>query len=209
VSLQRTELAAEAIRLARIVRRLLPAEAEVAGLLALMLLTDARRNARTSSDGSLIPLAEQDRTLWDTAQIAEGIALLEDVLPRGPTGPYQLQAAIAAIHDEAPTYEATDWPQIVLLYDLLMRTSDNPAVALNRAVAVAMVRGASAGLELVAKLEGDPRIGHDHRLHAVRAHLLEMAGERAAARAAFESAAERTSSIPQQRYLYERAARLR
>ena len=206
--LQRSELSAEAIRLASFVHRLLPDDAEVTGLLALMLLTDARRPARTGPDGGLIPMAEQDRSLWNTESIAEGVALITDALPRGPTGPYQLQAAIAAIHDEAPSADATDWPQILLLYELLMRTSDNPVVALNHAVAVAMVRGPQAGLDLIGKLEVNERIAEDHRLHAVRAHLLEMAGDFVAARDSYQAAARRTVSLPHQRYLYTRAARL-
>ena len=206
--LQRSELSAEAIRLASFVHRLLPDDAEVTGLLALMLLTDARRPARTGPHGGLIPMAEQDRSLWNTESIAEGVALITDALPRGPTGPYQLQAAIAAIHDEAPSADATDWPQILLLYELLMRTSDNPVVALNHAVAVAMVRGPQAGLDLIGKLEVNERIAEDHRLHAVRAHLLEMAGDFVAARDSYQAAARRTVSLPHQRYLYTRAARL-
>jgi predicted RNA polymerase sigma factor len=173
-----------------------------------MLLTDARRPARTGPDGSLIPMAEQDRGRWDAGAIAEGIALITAALPRGPTGPYQLQAAIAALHDEAPSAEATDWPQIMALYELLMRISDNPVVALNHAVAVAMARGAGPGLDLLDKLEADGRIAGDHRLAAVRAHLLEMTGDHVAAREAYHVAAERTTSLPQQRYLYARAARL-
>jgi RNA polymerase sigma factor (sigma-70 family) len=207
-SLQRSDLSAEAIRLARMVHRLLPDDGEVAGLLALMLLTDARRPARTGPDGGLVPMAEQDRSLWNADHIAEGVALITEALPRGATGPYQLQAAIAAIHDEAASAESTDWPQIMALYELLMRTSDNPVVALNHAVAVAMVRGARAGLDLLGKLEADERIAEDHRLHAVRAHLLEMAGDRAAARDSYQAAAQRTTSLPQQRYLHARAARL-
>jgi RNA polymerase sigma factor (sigma-70 family) len=206
--LQRIELAAEAIRLARMMHRLMPGDSEVAGLLALMLLTDARRLARTGPHGELIPMAEQDRSRWDAALIAEGVALITGALPRGPTGPYQLQAAIAAIHDEAPTAEATDWPQITALYELLMRISDNPVVTLNHAVAVAMARGPRAGLDLLGKLEADQRIAADHRLHAVRAHLLEMAGDRVAARAAYLVAARRTLNLPQQRYLHAQAARL-
>jgi RNA polymerase sigma factor (sigma-70 family) len=206
--LQRTELSAEAIRLVRMVHRLLPDDGEVTGLLALMLLTDARRPARTGPDGRLIPMAEQDRRLWNANQIAEGVALITEALPRGPTGQYQLQAAIAAIHDEAPTAEFTDWAQIEALYEVLMKISDNPVVALNHAVAVAMVRGGPAGLDLLGELEADERIAGDHRLHAVRAHLLEMAGDRAEAREAYEAAARRTTSVPQQRYLYARAARL-
>jgi RNA polymerase sigma factor (sigma-70 family) len=207
-SLQRAELTGEAIRLARMVRRLLPDDGEVAGLVALMLLTDARRRARTGPHGELIPMAEQDRSLWDGDNIAEGVALITGALPRGPTGPYQLQAAIAAVHDEAPSAQATDWPQIVALYELLMQISDNPVVALNHAVAVAMVRGPQAGLDLLGKLEADQRVAADHRLHAVRAHLLEMAGDHAAARDCYQEAARRAASLPQQRYLHARAARL-
>jgi RNA polymerase sigma factor (sigma-70 family) len=207
-SLQRVELTAEAIRLARMVHRLLPDDAEVAGLLALMLLTDARRVARTGRDGALIPMAQQDRSLWDPNSIAEGVALVTDALARGPVGPYQLQAAIAAIHDEAPDAEATDWPQIVALYELLLRIADNPVVRLNHAVAVAMVRGPGAGLELVDELQADDRIAADHRLHADRGHLLEMAGERTAARDSYLAAARQMTSLPQQRYLHAQAARL-
>ena len=207
-SLHRSELAAEAIRLARMVYRLLPDDGEVTGLLALMLLTDARRPARTRPHGDLIPMAEQDRSLWKADYIAEGVALITRALPRGPTGPYQLQAAIAAIHDEAPSADATDWPQIVALYELLMGISENPVVALNHAVAVAMARGAPAGLHLIDELKADERIAEDHRLHAVRAHLLEMAGDRAAARDSYQAAARRTTNLPRQRYLHTRAARL-
>ena len=206
-TLHRVELSREAIRLARMVHRLLPDDSEVSGLLALMLLTDARRPARQGPGGELIPMAEQDRGLWTAEQIDEGIALITRALSKGPTGPYQLQAAIAAVHDEARTSEETDWPQILALYDLLMRTSDNPVVALNRAVAVAMVEGATAGLAVLAELETDPRIAGDHRIPAVRAHLLEMAGDVAAARAAYQEAAERTSSLPQRHYLQKRASR--
>jgi RNA polymerase sigma factor (sigma-70 family) len=207
-ALQRTELAAEAIRLTRMVHRLLPGDGEVAGLLALMLLTDARRPARTGPAGELVPMAEQDRGRWDADEIAEGVALITTALPRGPIGPYQLQAAIAAVHDEAPAAEATDWPQIVALYELLMRISGNPMVALNHAVAVAMVQGPRAGLGLLEQLTGDERVAEDHRFHAVRAHLLEMTGDIAAAHAAYLAAAERTTSLPHQRYLHARAARL-
>jgi RNA polymerase sigma factor (sigma-70 family) len=207
--LHRTELCAEAIRLTRLVHRLLPDDAEVTGLLALMLLTDARRPARTGPDGALIPMAEQDRGLWNAAYVAEGIALVSEALPHGPTGPYQLQAAIAALHDEAPSAAQTDWPQIVALYELLLRLSDNPMVALNHAVAVAMAHGPRAGLDRLGTIEADERIAGDHRLFAVRAHLLEMAGDTAAARAAYEDAAARAMSLPQQRYLHGRAARLR
>jgi predicted RNA polymerase sigma factor len=153
-------------------------------------------------------MAEQDRSRWNADHVAEGVALITEALPRGATGPYQLQAAIAAIHDEAPSAEATDWPQIMALYELLMRISDNPMVALNHVVAVAMARGAPAGLDLLGKLDADERIAEDHRLHAVRAHLLEMTGEFAAARDSYLAAASRTTSLPQQRYLYGRAAYL-
>ncbi len=207
-SLQRGDLTSEAIRLARTVHRLLPDDSEVSGLLALMLLTDARRSARTGPRGELIPMAEQDRSLWNADEIAEGVALITAALPRGPIGPYQLQAAIAAVHDEAPRADATDWPQIVALYELLMQGSDNPVVALNHAVAVAMAQGAQAGLELADKLQGDARIAEDHRLHSVRAHLLEMAGNHLAARDAYEAAARRATNLPLQRYLRSRAARL-
>jgi RNA polymerase sigma factor (sigma-70 family) len=207
-SLHRRELTAEAIRLTRLVHRLLPDDGEVAGLLALMLLTDARRAARTGPDGALVPMAEQDRSLWNADQIAEGVALVSAALPRGSTGPYQLQAAIAALHDEAASAEETDWPQILALYELLLRITDNPVVALNHAVAVAMVHGAAAGLDLLGKLETDDRIAGDHRLFAVRAHLLEMAGDAATARDAYVEAAGRATSLPQQRYLHARASRL-
>jgi RNA polymerase sigma factor (sigma-70 family) len=206
--LYRSELSAEAIRLARMVRRILPDDGEVAGLLALMLLTDARRPARTDASGELIPMAEQDRSLWLRDLIAEGVALVSEALPRGPAGPYQLQAAIAAVHDEAPTAEETDWPQIAALYEVLMRLSDNPMVALNHAVAVAMAQDPKAGLELLDGLRTDSRIANDHRFHAVEAHLLEMSGDVAAARAAYELAASKAQSLPQQRYLNRRAARL-
>ncbi len=207
-SLYRTELAAEAIRLARLLHRLLPDEGEVTGLLALLLLTDARRPARAGPDGALIPMAEQDRSLWNAADIAEGVALITAALPTGAPGPYQLQAAIAAIHDEAPRAEATDWPQIVALYDLLLRIADNPVVALNHAVAVAMAHGAPAGLALLDDLQADDRIADHHRLQAVRAHLLEMVGQRGVARDAYQAAARRATNLVQQRYLYGRAARL-
>jgi RNA polymerase sigma factor (sigma-70 family) len=207
-SLQRGDLSREAIRLTRLIYRLLPDDSEVAGLLALMLLTDARRPARTDADGALVPMALQNRRLWDADQIAEGVALVTAALPRGAVGPYQVQAAIAALHDEAASAEATDWPQIVALYEVLLQISDNPVVALNHAVAVAMVSGPAAGLELLTMLDGDERIAEDHRLYAVRGHLLEMAGDRSAARAAYVAAAARTANSPQQRYLHDRVARL-
>ncbi len=206
--LTRADLSAEAIRLARLVHRLLPGDPEVTGLLALMLLTDARRPARTAPDGAPVPMAEQDRSRWNAALIAEGVELITAALPRGPVGPYQLQAAITALHDEAPSADETDWPQIVALYGLLLRISDNPMVTLNHAVAVAMAEGPQAGLALLGGLDADERVAGDHRLHAVRAHLLERAGDHAAAREAYETAARRTTSLPRQRYLNARAADL-
>jgi RNA polymerase sigma factor (sigma-70 family) len=201
-------LSDEAVRLARWLRRLLPGDAEVAGLLALMLLTDARRPARTRPDGGLVPLAEQDRGAWDRERIAEGTALITEALPRGPVGPYQIQAAIAALHDEAEHLDATDWPQILALYDLLERIGPNPMVTLNRAVALAMVHGPAAGLELVAELSSDGRMARHHRLLATRAHLRELAGERDAAAADYRDAARRATSLPERRHLAARAARL-
>jgi len=205
--LQRHDLASEAIRLTRLVRRLLRGDAEVEGLLALMLLTDARRLARTGPAGELIPLAEQDRSLWNRDLIAEGVALVSSALAQGSVGAYQLQAAIAAVHDESPDAAQTDWPQVLALYDLLEAMSDNPMVMLNRAVAVAMVHGPRAGLEQLNALEGDPRLAGNHRLDAVRAHLFDMAGERAAAVAHYLAAASQTSSLPERNYLLVRAAR--
>jgi RNA polymerase sigma factor (sigma-70 family) len=206
--LQRTELAAEAIRLTRAVHAQLPDDGEVTALLALMLLTDARRLARTTDDGDLVPLAEQDRARWDQAAIAEGVALVTAALSRGAIGPYQLQAAIAAIHDEAARPEDTDWPQILAFYSLLERMSDNPMVRLNHAIAVAMVHGAPAGLKQLDALDADGRLTGHHRLDAVRAHLLEMAGQRQLALECYQLAASRTASLPEQRYLLARAARL-
>ena len=207
--LQRTDLTAEAIRLTRVVHRLLPDDGEVAGLLALMLLTDARRPARTRPDGSLVPLEEQDRSRWDQDAIKEGVVLVTDALARAPIGPYQLQAAIAAVHDEAAAAADTDWRQILGLYDLLERLAPNPMVTLNRAVAVAMVEGPAAALDLLATLDADQRVVQHYRLAAVRAHLLEMTGDRAGARAGYHEAARRTTSIPERRYLESRADRLR
>jgi RNA polymerase sigma factor (sigma-70 family) len=206
---QRVELADEAIRLARCVHQLLPDDAEVSGLLALMLLTDARRAARAGSDGELVALPRQDRALWDQAKISEGIALLKAALSKGSIGAYQLQAAIAALHDEAVRAEDTDWPQILALYDLLKKVYDNPMVMLNHAVAAAMVHGPAKGLELLKALDSDPRIAGHHRLDAVRAHLLEMAGDRQAAIAHYRNAAARTTSIPERNYLIAKAARLK
>jgi len=207
--LQRRELASEAIRLTRAVHSLLPEDCEVAGLLALMLLTDARRAARSGADGELIPLTKQDRALWDQKQIAEGVALLSATLPKGAVGAYQLQAAIAAVHDEAARAEDTDWLQILALYDLLKRMSGNPMVMLNHAVAAAMVHGPSKGLELLDALDADGRLAGHHRLDAVRAHLLELAGDHQAASAHYRIAAGRTTSLPERNYLMTQAARLR
>ena len=207
-SLHRTDMTGEAIRLARMLHRLLPDEPEVAGLLALMLLTDARREARTEADGSLVPLADQRRDLWDRSLIQEGTALLTRTLGTGPVGPYQLQAAIAATHDAATIADDTDWPQILALYGVLEQVSPGPMVTLNRAVALAMVEGPRAGLALLGTLDEDDRMAHTHRLEAVRAHLLEMTGELDAARDAYRRAARRTASVPERRYLSLRAARL-
>ena len=205
--LHRTELSGEAIRLARMVHATLPEDGEVGGLLALMLLTDARRPARTGAHGELIPLAEQDRSRWDRDLIAEGTALITGALARGVIGEYQMQAMIAAVHDEAASVEDTDWPQILTLYGLLERMTGNPMVALNRAIAAAMVHGPAAGLKLLEPLD-EPLGGH-YRLDAVRAHLYEMAGDTQAAMAHYRAAAARTTSIPEQQYLTTQAARLR
>ena len=206
--LYRADLSDEAIRLARTLHGLLPGDAEVAGLLALMLLTDARRPARTGAGGELIPLDEQDRTRWDRALIAEGTALVSAALSRRSIGPYQLQAAVAALHDEAARVEDTDWPQILALYGLLKRMDDNPMVALNHAIAASMVDGPAAGLALVTALDADARLHGHYRLDAVRAHLLERAGDSARAIDHYRAAAERTTSIPERNYLTARAARL-
>ncbi|MFD6715803.1 RNA polymerase subunit sigma-24 [Micromonospora sp. TSRI0369] len=207
-ALHRAELTAEAIRLARELRRLLPDDGEVAGLLALMLLTDAHRAARTGPDGELVPLAEQDRGRWDRAAIEEGVALVTEALTWSSPGPYQVQAAIAAVHAEAPSAATTDWPQIVALYRVLAHIAPNPMVTLNQAVAVAMVDGPRAGLALLEPLDADGRTAGHHRLAAVRAHLLDLAGDRADARAAYLAAARATTSLPERRYLQARAARL-
>ena len=206
--LQRPDLTAEAIRLGRDLHRRVPDEAEAAGLLALMLLTDARRPARTLADGSLVPLDRQDRGRWNRQMIAEGTTLVRAALTRGPAGPYQVQAAIAALHDEAQRAEDTDWPQILVLYELLEALAPNPMVTLNRAVALAEVRGPHEGLGLLATLDGDPRLAGNHRLAAVRAHLLERAGDAAGATEAYRLAARMTSSVPERRYLTARADRL-
>lgn len=207
-ALHRVELSGEAIRLTRQLHELLPDDGEVAGLLALMLLTDARRPARTGPDGALVPLAEQDRRAWDTTAIAEGLGLVGRALANAPIGPYQLQAAIAAVHDEAARFEDTDWRQIVGLYGLLQTIAPGPMVTLNRIVAGAMVHGPGAALEQLAQAEAEPALAGHHRVEAVRAHLLEMAGDRDAARGAYRLAARRTLSIPEQRYLESRAVRL-
>jgi RNA polymerase sigma factor (sigma-70 family) len=206
--LQRVELSREAIRLTRSLRNLLSDDGEVAGLLALMLLTDARRFARSNKEGDLIPLPQQDRALWDRQEITEGVALISATLPKGSVGPYQLQAAIAAVHDEAARAEDTDWPQILALYDLLRRMTDNPMVELNRAIAAAMVHGPTKGLELVDALKADARVADHHRWHAVRAHLLEMAGDFDGAIKHFRAAAGKTGSLPERDYLLMQAALL-
>jgi predicted RNA polymerase sigma factor len=204
--LARTDLSAEAVRLARGVHAALPGDAEVTGLLALMLLTDARRPARTGPGGELVPLEEQDRARWDRPLITEGLTLLTGALRQGQPGEYQLQAAIAALHDQAPSHASTDWARILTLYDRLESMTGNPVVTLNRAVAVAMAHGPGAGLALLDGLDG--QLGGHHRLHSVRAHLLEQAGDRAGAIAEFEAAAARTTNLRERDYLVTRAARL-
>jgi RNA polymerase sigma factor (sigma-70 family) len=206
--LQRGELTGEAIRLVRVLRRLLPEDGEIAGLLALMLLTDARRAARTGPGGELIPLAEQDRNRWNAQQLREGIELITETLAVAPLGPYQVQAAIAAVHAEAARAEETDWNQILGLYQLLQQLAPNPMVTLNQAVALAMVRGPQAGLAMLDTLAGDDRVAGHHRIDAVRAHLLEMAGDREAALSAYKLASKRTTSLPERRYLEARAGRV-
>ncbi|MFD8751313.1 RNA polymerase sigma factor [Kitasatospora sp. NPDC059577] len=202
-------LAAEAIRLARLLLRLTPGDAETTGLLALMLLTDARRPARTGPYGELVPLEDQDRGRWDRGPLGEGLQLIDAALPGGQPGPYQVQAAIAAVHSEAATAEDTDWPQILALYDLLLRFDANPMAALGRAVAVAMVHGPSAGLALLDELAADRRLARHHRLLAVRAHLLDRLGTDPSATArTYREAAARTSSAPERRYLTARAHRV-
>ena len=208
-TLVETSLAEEAIHLTRQLHAYLPGHDEVAGALALMLLTDARRAARVDARGDLVPLAEQDRSRWDRRLIDEGVAILEEVLPRGPVGAYQLQAAIAAVHAEAPRSEDTDWAQIVVLYAMLDDVAPSPAVTLNRAVAIGMSTGPGAGLEALQPLLDDPAMDRYHRLHAVRAHLLELSGDVGAAEVAYARAAELTRSKPEQRYLARRLARLR
>jgi RNA polymerase sigma factor (sigma-70 family) len=206
--LHRAELTAEAIRLTRMVGRLMPDDGEIAGLLALMLLTEARRAARMTEHGELIPLAEQDRSRWDRARITEGVALVEHALKHSEIGPYQLQAAIAAVHDEAGRAEDTDWPEVLALYQVLSRLWPNPMVTLNQAIAVAMVDGPRAGLAFLQPLQDDDRMKDHHRLAAVKAHLLEMAGDTDAAIENYRAAARRTTSLPEQRYLQACAERL-
>lgn len=203
---QRRDLSQEAIRLTRAIHALLPNDSEIAGLLSLMLLTDARRDARTGADGELISLTEQNRGLWDQKEIAEGSEILTATLAKGSVGPYQLQAAIAAVHDEAARVEDTDWPQILALYNLLKGMSANPIVSLNHAVAAAMVHGPNTGLELLRTL--DEQLAGNHRLDAARAHLLEMAGDRQSAIEHYRLAASRTNSMPERNYLITQAARL-
>jgi predicted RNA polymerase sigma factor len=204
--IQRLELAREAIRLTRMLHRLLPADDEVTGLLALMLLTHARHHARSGPSGELIPLAEQDRSRWDRRQIAEGVALTEGAVKAGPVGPFQVQAAIAAVHGEAPSTADTDWHEITALYELLERIAPNPVFTLNRAVALAMFKGPQAGLELLAEVEEDPRLTTSHRVPAVRGHLLERAGDSAAATEAYQTAARLTTSRRERDYLLRKAA---
>jgi predicted RNA polymerase sigma factor len=207
--MQRVTLADEAIRLTRMLQRLLPGDDEVRGLLALMLLTHARRDARTGADGALIPLAEQDRGRWDGAALAEGVELVSGALAAGMVGPFQVQAAIAAVHAEAPSTAETDWREITVLYELLERIAPNPVFTLNRAVAVAMFRGPAAGLEVLGEVERDERLAGRHRLAAVRGHLLELAGDTVAAAAAYDVAARLTTSLPERQYLQHRAVAAR
>jgi RNA polymerase sigma factor (sigma-70 family) len=205
--LQRPELSGEAIRLARLVQRLLPDDGEATSLLALLLLVDARRPARTDAAGQPVPLAEQDRTLWDRELIAEGLALLEQAMGKGPVGEYRLQAAIAALHDRAARAEETDWPQILALYGLLEQLIDNPVVTLNRAVAAGMADGPASGLAVLDSVA--ERLDGNYRVDAVRAHLLELGGDTEGALEHYRVAASRTPSLPEQRHLTKRAARLR
>jgi len=204
--LHRVELTAEAIRLTRQLHDRLPSDGEVSGLLALMLLTDARRPARTTADGALIPLADQDRARWDAGAIAEGVTLISAALASAPVGPYQLQAAVAALHDEAARFGDTDWRQILHLYDLLNHIEPGPMVTLNRIVASAMVYGPEVALRQLATAAADPALAGHYRVHAVRAHLLDMCGDHETARTEYQLAARRTLSVPEQRYLIARAA---
>ncbi|WP_410593518.1 RNA polymerase sigma factor [Amycolatopsis sp. lyj-23] len=207
-ALSRVDLTTEAIRLARQLRAELPDDGEVTGLLALMLLTEARRPARTDATGALVPLAEQDRTRWHRAFIDEGVALITRALATAPVGPYQLQAAIAAVHDEAATAAETGWAEILTLYDLLRVVAPGPMVTLNRVVAFAQVYGPEAGLAELAEAEQDSALAQHHRVDAIRAHLLERSGDAPGAREAYLAAARRTLSLPEQAYLQSRAAEL-
>ena len=204
----RVELSSEAIRVARMLAELVPGDPEVLGLLALMLFTDARRAARTGQNGELVPLDEQDRSAWDRHAIDEGDRVLQRALARGMVGPYQIQASVAALHDAAPSTDATDWPQILGLYGLLRRVDDSPMARLSEAIALAMVEGPAAGLAALDQAAADPRLADHHRLDAARAHLLERAGDRSAAIACYHRAAARTGSIPERNYLLLHAARL-
>ncbi|HEX5403724.1 MAG TPA: sigma-70 family RNA polymerase sigma factor [Pseudonocardiaceae bacterium] len=206
--LHRADLAREAIRLTRLVRQLLPDDGEVAGLLALMLLTDSRRDTRTTPRGDLVLLADQDRSRWHRDQIDEGTALISVAMATSPLGPYQLQAAIAATHASADRAEDTDWQQVHTLYMILDRIAPNPIVTLNRAIALAEYKGPKAGLDLLSTLDDDSRVKGHHRLPAVKAHLLEMADDLPAARASYELAARLTTSLAERRYLESRAARI-
>jgi predicted RNA polymerase sigma factor len=205
--LLRPELTTEALRLARLLHGYLPSSGETTGLLALMLLQDSRRAARTDAGGALVPLAEQDRSRWDQSAVAEGAALVVEALTAGPAGSYALQAAIAAVHAQAPSSERTDWAQVVGLYDALHRLAPNPVVELNRAVAVGMAHGPAAGLAALATLTGGPLAGH-HRLAAVQAHLLEASGDEAAAAEGYRTAARLATNAREQRFLALRASRL-
>ncbi len=206
--LRRADLSHEGIRLTRVALCLQPESTEIAGLLALMLLTDARRHARTGPNDELVPLAQQNRALWDREQIGEGISLLSAALPKGSVGPYQLQAAIAAVHDEAKRPEDTDWPQILALYGLLKHMSDNPMVILNHAIAAAMVHGPKEGLNLLEAIKGDRRIVEHHRVDSVRAHLFEMAGDSQSAARLYRVAAAKAANLPERNFLVLQAARL-
>lgn len=206
--LLRPDLTTEAVRLTRLLHEHLPSSTETAGLLALMLLQDSRRGARTDADGALVPLAEQDRSRWDGTAIAEGAALVVDALTNGPAGPYALQAAIAAVHAEAPSSAQTDWAQVVGLYDALQRVAPSPVAELNRAVAVGMAQGPAAGLAVLDTLADGPLAAH-HRLAAVRAHLLEAAGDHAGAARSYQEAAQLAINTREQRFLALRAIQLR
>lgn len=208
-AVHRVDLSTEAIRVTRLLAAAAKDEPEVHGLLALMLLTDARRAARVGPLGELVPLDEQDRTRWDAAAIAEGVAILDATLAQGPLGPYRVQAAIAALHDQATSTETTDWAQIHALYGVLLSINDNPMVRLSRAIALSMVEGPEKALVALDELAKDPRVAGSHRIEAARGHLKERTGDRAAAMAHYERAANLTTSIAERDYLFVRAARLR